>query len=77
MTDRQDRELLPATPGRREVQTLFRLFAYIFIASVMAFLVLPVIFIVWVAFFDSSFLTFPPPGYTLKWFAAAAETRSA
>ena len=53
---------------------MFRLFASIFIASVMAFLVLPVIFIVWVAFFDSSFLTFPPPGYTLKWFAAAAET---
>ena len=38
------------------------------------FLVLPVVFIVWVSFFDSIFLTFPPPGYTLKWFVAAAES---
>ncbi|WP_202526142.1 ABC transporter permease subunit [Sneathiella litorea] len=54
--------------------TLAKLFASLFIATVMAFLVIPVIFIVWVAFFDSAFLTFPPPGYTLKWFAEAVRT---
>jgi putative spermidine/putrescine transport system permease protein len=33
------------------------------------FLLLPVIAVVFVSFFDSQFLTFPPPGYTGKWFA--------
>ncbi|TNE33469.1 MAG: ABC transporter permease [Alphaproteobacteria bacterium] len=49
-----------------------KLIASSFVTAVLAFLVLPVIFIVWVAFFDSSFLTFPPPGYTFHWFAEAA-----
>ena len=40
-------------------------------ALVLLFLVLPVIFVVWVAFFDSPFLTFPPEGYTTRWFGAA------
>lgn len=45
-----------------------------FVSSVFVFLLVPVVFIVWVAFFDSAFLTFPPPGYTLHWFAEAAKT---
>lgn len=28
----------------------------------------PVIFVVWVAFFDNEIITFPPTGYTLRWF---------
>lgn len=40
-------------------------------ALVLLFLVMPVIFVVWVAFFDSAFLTFPPEGYTTRWFGKA------
>ena len=47
------------------------------LAAVIGFvfitLLTPVVLVVWASFFDSSFLSFPPPGYTLKWFAQAAE----
>ena len=39
--------------------------------SVLGLMLLPVIFVAWSAFYDSTFLTFPPPGYTVKWFEAA------
>ena len=35
------------------------------------FLLLPVVAVTFVSFLDSQFLSFPPPGYTLKWFANA------
>ena len=39
---------------------------------IVAFLLLtPVVMIVWSAFIDSVFISFPPRGYTLKWFDAA------
>lgn len=38
---------------------------------VLLFMLVPVIFVVWVAFFDSAFLTFPPEGYTTRWFGEA------
>lgn len=41
------------------------------VALVFAIMVLPVVFVVWSAFFDSPFLSFPPPGYTVRWFAQA------
>ena len=53
---------------------MMKLIASAFIAAVMVFLVTPVVFIIWVAFFNSAFLTFPPPGYTFHWFAEAART---
>ncbi|MDF2368582.1 ABC transporter permease [Sneathiella sp.] len=51
-----------------------RWFLSAFVFCAFVFLVLPVVFIVWVSFFDSVFLTFPPPSYTFKWFVAAAES---
>ncbi len=42
-----------------------------FSALVLLFMLVPVIFVVWVAFFDSPFLTFPPEGYTTRWFGEA------
>lgn len=40
--------------------------------AVVAFLLLtPVVMIVWSAFIDSVFISFPPNGYTLRWFDAA------
>ncbi|WP_293721275.1 ABC transporter permease [Stappia sp.] len=37
------------------------------------FLLLPVLAVTYVSFFDSQFLSFPPPGYTLRWFANVLE----
>lgn len=45
----------------------------IFVALVYGFILLPVFFVIYVAFFDSQFLAFPPPGYTLEWFAKALD----
>jgi len=42
-----------------------------FSASVLALMLLPIVFVAWSAFYDSPFLSFPPPGYTVRWFAAA------
>lgn len=39
--------------------------------AVLALMLLPVVFVAWSAFYDSTFLTFPPPGYTVRWFEAA------
>lgn len=41
------------------------------IALVMFLLLTPVVMIVWSAFIDSMFISFPPRGYSLKWFDAA------
>jgi putative spermidine/putrescine transport system permease protein len=41
------------------------------IALAFAIMVMPVVFVIWSAFFDSPFLSFPPPGYTVRWFAEA------
>ena len=40
---------------------------------VYAVMLTPVVLLVWAAFFDSTFMSFPPPGYTLNWFVRAAE----
>ncbi len=44
---------------------------YLLCALVLSFLLLPVVFVVWVSFFDSPFLTFPPEGYTTDWYGVA------
>jgi putative spermidine/putrescine transport system permease protein len=40
------------------------------IPVVLAFLLilLPVVLVFWISFFSTSFLAFPPPGYSLKWY---------
>jgi putative spermidine/putrescine transport system permease protein len=40
-------------------------------ALVLAFVVLPLVAIVWVSFFANKILSFPPTGYTLSWYARA------
>lgn len=42
------------------------------IVLVYGLMLLPVVFVVWLSFFNSAFPSFPPPGYTLRWFAKAA-----
>ena len=41
------------------------------IVLLYVFLLLPVVAVIFVSFFDSQFLSFPPPGYTFDWFANA------
>ena len=38
---------------------------------VLAFVVLPLVAVVWASFFANKILTFPPTGYTLSWYARA------
>lgn len=43
----------------------------VLVISVLAFLVLPLLIIVWSSFFSNRILSFPPAGYTLGWYAKA------
>jgi putative spermidine/putrescine transport system permease protein len=38
----------------------------------LGFILMPLVFVVWLAFFRQEIPTFPPAGYSLRWFAAAA-----
>lgn len=42
-------------------------------ALVFIFMLIPVAIIIWMSFFDQAYLTFPPEGYTLRWFAGLAD----
>lgn len=48
-----------------------RLLFLLLVACVFAFVVLPLVVIVWASFFADKILTFPPSGYTLSWFTRA------
>ena len=41
----------------------------------LGFILLPLIFVTWLAFFRQEIPSFPPEGYSLKWFAAAADKK--
>lgn len=42
-----------------------------FVALIFAFVIAPLLIIVWASFFSNRILAFPPSGYTLSWFARA------
>ncbi|CAH1667333.1 ABC transporter permease [Hyphomicrobiales bacterium] len=42
----------------------------------LGFILLPLIFVTWLAFFRQEIPSFPPEGYSLQWFAAAANNKS-
>ncbi len=44
-------------------------------AVALAYILLPVIFITWLAFFSQEIPSFPPEGYSLRWFAAILNER--
>jgi putative spermidine/putrescine transport system permease protein len=46
------------------------------VAAVYAFILSPVAFVSWIAFFDQGVIAFPPEGYTLRWFQEAWERRT-
>jgi putative spermidine/putrescine transport system permease protein len=42
----------------------------------LGFILLPLVFVTWLAFFRQEIPSFPPEGYSLKWFAAAAGNKA-
>lgn len=58
------------------VDVLRRLAFRATVALVLAYVVLPLVITVWVAFFADSLIAFPPKGYTIGWFAKAAASES-
>lgn len=42
----------------------------------LGFILLPLVFVTWLAFFAQEIPSFPPEGYTLKWFGKIAENAS-
>ena len=45
-------------------------------ALALGFILLPLIFVTWLAFFAQEIPSFPPEGYSLKWFGAIAGNRN-
>lgn len=41
----------------------------------LGFILLPLVFVTWLAFFEQPIPAFPPRGYSLKWFAAIAQNQ--
>src|SRR5882762_6682469 len=41
----------------------------------LAYILLPLIFVIWLAFFRQEIPSFPPEGYSLRWFAAILDQR--
>ena len=39
----------------------------------LAYILLPMFFVIWLAFFEQEIPSFPPEGYSLKWFKAIAD----
>jgi putative spermidine/putrescine transport system permease protein len=44
-------------------------------AAALGFILLPIVFVVWLAFFAQEIPSFPPQGYSLRWFGAVFEHR--
>lgn len=42
----------------------------------LGFILLPLVLVMWLAFFEQEIPTFPPEGYSLKWFGAIAGNKS-
>lgn len=47
----------------------------LYVVAFMAFLIAPIVSVVWVSFSTSSFISFPIPGYTLRWYWRIIEYR--
>jgi len=47
-----------------------RLWLYLIAATILAFLVLPTIIVIPMSFSSAKALTFPPPGFSLRWYEA-------
>jgi putative spermidine/putrescine transport system permease protein len=49
---------------------LGKILLYCVVALIFAGVLLPVLLVFWISFFSTSFIAFPPPGYSFKWYVA-------
>ena len=69
--------LRQSTPARAQPSVIaLRVLNALVIGIVFILLLTPVVMIIWASFIDSIFISFPPPGYTLRWFSAAARNNA-
>lgn len=45
------------------------------VGAVFALILLPMLAVIWLSFFDQDVVSFPPPGYTLRWYVNAWDKR--
>lgn len=45
------------------------------VGAVFAVVLLPMVAVIWLSFFDEGVVAFPPPGYTLRWYVHAWDQR--
>jgi putative spermidine/putrescine transport system permease protein len=60
-------------PGRRRVGRLALAGAA---GLALGFVLLPLVLVSWLSFFRNEVVSFPPEGYTLRWFPAILEQRN-
>lgn len=67
---------LPGGPVRRRARPNLAAWGLgLYVAAFLAFLLLPIVAVVWVSFSSASFIAFPLPGYSLRWYARILEYR--
>lgn len=57
-----------ARPGRGWAKRGWTLAFYVYCAAILAFLVVPLLVVFPISFSSSTYLQFPPPGYSLRWY---------
>lgn len=61
----------PSALPRTVLVTAERVAYRALLAGAWLLMFVPVVFVVWVAFFENEIITFPPSGYTVRWFGNA------
>ena len=61
---------MPPAPRRASPRSPWTVALYIYCALVFAFLMLPMLIVALLSFSSSPYLVFPPPGFSLRWYAA-------
>ena len=56
-------------PRRRRPKSAWTISLYVYCALVFAFLMLPMVIVALLSFSSSPYLVFPPPGFSLRWYA--------
>jgi len=65
-----------APPLRRRARPNYAAVALgLYVALFLLFLLVPIVAVVWVSFSSASFIVFPLPGYSLRWYARILEYR--
>ena len=72
----RDEALASAAPRRRGGIRFGRLALDGMAALALAFILLPLVLVTWLAFFSQEIPSFPPEGYSVRWFSAVFGNRS-